>query len=356
MLRALDLAHGSVVLPSFMPDATQAVVRSVDSADLERCGVEAVVMNAYHLLSRPGLGVATALGGAHAMAGWSGPIITDSGGFQAYSILAEQPKLGRVTDAGFTVRRPGGSRLALSPERCVQVQWRLGADVIMCLDQCTHADDPPELQETAVARTIAWARRCRRTFDDLLAQRSADDRPRPLLFAVVQGGADLALRRRCCEALLEIGFDGYGYGGWPLDGEGNLLLDALALVRELVPATLPLHALGVGHPLSLVDAAALGYGLFDCALPTRDARRGRVYQQVSPPVAGQRDWLRMLFLTDERYIRDTAPIQDDCDCPTCTRYPRGYLHHLYRADEPTFQRLCTLHNLRFLTRLTAALR
>ncbi|MBI5835572.1 MAG: tRNA guanosine(34) transglycosylase Tgt [Armatimonadetes bacterium] len=357
MTRTLDLAHGSLQLPAFLPDATLGVVRAVDSADLEACGVQALVMNAFHLMQRPGAAVVTALGGAHRFAGWQRPIVADSGGFQAWSMLRDNPKLGSVNDDGMVIRLPDSDRkLLLTPEKCVQVQVRLGVDVVMCLDECTHVDDAAEVQERSVRRTIAWARRCRSEFDKLCRQKKLDDTQRPRLFAVIQGGASLHLRGRCAEALLELGFDGYGYGGWPLDADGNLVAEVLAFVRQSIPGHLPLHALGVGHPLNVADAAALGYDLFDCALPTRDARRGRVYQFLDAPAAGRTDWLRMHFLTDEKHVRSDQPIDPTCDCLTCTRYARGYLHHLYRANEATFQRLATLHNVRCLTRLTEALR
>ena len=357
MIHALDLAHGGQPLPAFLPDATLGVVRAVDSADLEACGVPAVVMNAFHLMQRPGSAVVTALGGAHRMAGWTRPIVADSGGFQAWSMLRDNPKLGSVSDDGMVVRLPEGDRkLLLTPEKCIQVQMRLGVDVIMCLDECTHVDDPPEVQERSVRRTIAWAGRCRAEFDKLCRQKKLAPEQRPKLFAVIQGGASLPLRQRCAEALLALDFDGYGYGGWPLDADGNLVAEVLAYVRQCVPSHLPLHALGVGHPLNVADAVALGYQMFDCALPTRDARRGRVYQFLSAPAAGRTDWLRMHFLTDDKHIRSSEPIDGTCDCLTCSRYSRGYLHHLYRANEATFQRLTTIHNLRSLTRLTDALR
>jgi queuine tRNA-ribosyltransferase len=167
-------------------------------------------------------------------------------------------------------------KLQLTPEKCVQLQLSYGADIVMCLDDCTHVDDPAEVQELSVRRTIAWAQRCRTEFDRLLAQKKKLDR-RPLLFAVVQGGASAELRTRCAEALLAIGFDGYGYGGWPLDADGNLVTEMLDLTRRLLPAHFPLHGLGVGHPLNIAAAAAMGYQTFDSALPTRDARRGRLY-------------------------------------------------------------------------------
>lgn len=371
---ALDLPHGVLSLPAFLPDATLGVVRAVDSADLEAVGIAALVMNTFHLMQQPGTSTIQALGGLHTLSGWRGPLLTDSGGFQAYSLIREQPKLGSLTDNGIVVWPEGMSRkLQLTPEKCIQLQMSYGADIVMCLDDCTHVDDPPAVQALSVQRTIAWAQRCRTEFDKLLAQRKARA-SRPLLFAVVQGGGDPALRTRCAEALLAIGFDGYGYGGWPLDAEGNLVHEMLDLTRRLIPAHFPLHGLGIGHPVNIAAAAALGYQTFDSALPTRDARRGRLYTVTGSPLprAAGRDaggvaarpspfaagpgWFRFLYITDDKYIKDARPVEEGCDCLTCRRYSRGYLRHLYRANEAAFQRLATIHNLRFMARLMEALR
>ncbi|HXF62776.1 MAG TPA: tRNA guanosine(34) transglycosylase Tgt [Caldilineaceae bacterium] len=352
----LALPHGELTLPAFLPDATLGVVRAVDSVDVAACGVQALVMNTFHLMQRPGSSTIQALGGLHRMSAWPRPIVTDSGGFQAYSLIRQNPKYGSLTDNGILFRPEGSDRkLQLTPEKCIQLQMSYGADVLMCLDDCTHVDDPPEQQELSVRRTVAWARRCKEEFERLLAQRK--DGPRPLLFGVVQGGGSRELRRACAEALLEIGFDGFGYGGWPLDSEGNLLEEMLAYTRELIPARLPMHALGVGHPASIAACTALGYGLFDSALPTRDARHGRLYVFTDatplPSLAGE--WFRFLYISDDKYIKDARPVEPGCDCLTCTHYSRGYLHHLFKSNDAAFLRLATLHNLRFMARLMAAL-
>ncbi len=354
----LDLPHGRVTLPAFLPDATLGVVRAVDSVDLLQSGVQALVMNTFHLMQRPGSSTVQALGGLHRMSAWPRPIITDSGGFQAYSLIRQNPKAGSLTGNGILFRPEGSNRkLQLTPEKCVQLQMSYGTDVVMCLDDCTHVDDAPEEQAISVQRTIAWAKRCRAEFDRLLAQRKAAG-PRPLLFGVVQGGGERDLRRKCAEALLEIGFDGYGYGGWPLDAGGNLLVELLGYTRELIPAQLPMHALGVGHPASVATCTALGYGLFDSALPTRDARHARLYlfadatPQPSPTESG---WFRFIYLNDAKHIKDAQPVDPHCDCLTCRHYSRGYLYHLYKNSEAAFMRLATIHNVRFMARLMAAL-
>lgn len=356
----LHLNHGRLRLPAFLPDATFGVVRTADARDLREARVEALVMNVFHLMQRPGTSTVLALGGLHRMAAWDGPIVTDSGGFQAYSLIRQQPGAGRLTDEGLSFRPEGAERsFKLTPEKSIQLQLAYGADVVMCLDDCTHVDAPADEQRAAVARTIRWARRCRAEFDRQVQQRRMGD-ARPLLFAVIQGGGDLDLRRECAEALLEMGFDGFGFGGWPLDAQGNLLYDLLQAAREFVPPHLPMHALGVGHPQSVVACARMGYQLFDSALPTRDARSGRLYAFTADPatpgfrLVGQ--WFDVLHIADKKFIKAARPVSPGCDCHTCRHYTLGYLHHLHKTGETLFLRLATIHNLRFMTRLMELLR
>ncbi|CAN5649246.1 tRNA guanosine(34) transglycosylase Tgt [soil metagenome] len=351
----LVLPHGALQLPTFLPDATLGVVRAVDSVDLQLCGLQAVVMNTYHLMQHPGSSTVHALGGLHTMCGWPQPIITDSGGFQAYSLIRENPKYGKLTDDGIVFKPDGAERkYQLTPEKCVQLQVSYDTDVVMCLDDCTHVDDAAAAQRESVRRTIAWAKRCKLEFVQLIKQKKLDEQTRPLLFGVVQGGGSRELRRECAEALLEIGFDGFGYGGWPLDSEGALVTDMLAYTRELIPAHFPMHALGIGHPVNIAACVAMGYEIFDSALPTRDARRGRLYRFTdasTTPTGVHKDWFKFLYITDDKHIKAAEPVSEFCDCLTCTHYSRGYLYHLFKSNDATFMRLATLHNLRFMTML-----
>lgn len=351
----LTLPHGSLGLPAFLPDATQAVVRAVDSRDLLACDVPGLVMNTFHLMQHPGSSTVQALGGLHAMAGWPRPILTDSGGFQAYSLIRQNARFGVLADSGIVFRPEGSDRkLQLTPEKCIQLQISYGADILMCLDDCTHVDNPLSEQIVSVRRTIAWAQRCKQEYLRLLDQKRVAADRRPLLFGVIQGGGSRELRAECAAALHAIGFDGFGYGGWPLNGDGRLLADMLAYTRSLVPAHLPMHALGVGHPESIIACVHMGYSLFDSTLPTRDARHGRLYTSAgSRPFDSTPGWLRYLYVQDDKYIKDRRPVDEACDCQACSYYSRGYLHHLYQANEAAFQRLATIHNLRFMSRLLA---
>ena len=356
-VRSLSLSNGELEFPVFMPDATFGMVRSVDSADLEQAKIQAVVMNAFHLMQKPGTSTIQSLGGLHAMSGWNRPIITDSGGFQAYSLIRQNPKFGHMTPKGINFQPEGSARkFQLTPEKSIQLQLAYGADVVICLDDCTHVDASDAEQELSVNRTISWAKRCRETYDKLVSQKKLNDKDRPLLFGVIQGGGIKDLRKLCADELLKIGFDGYGYGGWPLDGEGNLLTDILTYTRNLVPEQYPMHALGIGHPYNVLACYQLGYGIFDCAMPTRDARHGRLYQfannQDAPNAGLSGNWLKYLYINDQEHIKHPGPLTEGCDCLTCSRYSRGYLHHLFKMNDSLFLRLATIHNLRFMTQLT----
>ncbi len=360
-IKSLQLNNGELTFPVFMPDATFGLVRSVDSKDLENAQIQAVVMNAFHLMQKPGTSTIQSLGGLHTMSGWQRPIITDSGGFQAYSLIRQNPKFGNMTSKGINFLPEGSNRkFQLTPEKSIQLQLSYGADVVICLDDCTHVDASDAEQELSVERTIEWAKRCRKTFDDLIKQKKLSNEERPLIFGVVQGGGIPDLRKKCADELLKIGFDGYGYGGWPLDGEGNLLTDILSYTRSLIPEEYPMHALGIGHPKNVLDCYRLGYGIFDCAMPTRDARHGRLYQFVYPhdsENAGlQGNWLKYLYINDQEHIKHDGPISEGCDCLTCHRYSRGYLHHLFKMNDSLYSRLATIHNLRFMTQLTDRIR
>ena len=359
--QSLDLRSGRLQLPVFLPDATYGVVRTVDAADLEACGVDALVMNTFHLSQKPGASTIQALGGLHRMTGWHKTITTDSGGFQAYSLIRQNPKFGSIHDKGITFYPEGSQRkYQFTPEKVVQLQFGFGSDIIITLDDCTHVDEGYTAQSLSVDRTIAWARQSKKEYTKLLEQKKLEYDQRPLIFAVVQGGGYKDLRQRCAEALLEIGFDGYGFGGWPLDKDNQLLSEIIGYTREVIPLQFPMHALGIGHPVNVLAAYELGYDLFDSAMPTRDARHGRLYRFNQPPDAPGAgltgDWFAFAYVDNERNIRSTAPISEFCDCPCCSRYPFGYLYHLFKQGDPLFMRLATLHNLRFMVQLTGRIR
>jgi queuine tRNA-ribosyltransferase len=355
---SLSLPHGGVRLPAFLPDATRGVVRALDASDAVQCQVQALQMNVFHLMQRPGSSVVKTCGGLHRLFGWDRPIVTDSGGFQVYSLIRQNPDYGQLTERGMIFRPDGRRRINLTPEKSIQLQVAYGADVVICLDDCTDVDEPLPTQRESVGRTVKWAARCKREFEHQVEQRGLSPDSTPLLLAVIQGGGHRDLRKECAAALLEMGFDGYGLGGWPLDSEGNLLLEIIAYTRELVPQRWPMHALGVGQPANVVACARLGYGLFDSTMPTRDARHGRLYVFDQDPAksALTENWYSYLYIQDAEHIRAKGPLSAHCDCLCCSRYSRAYLHHLFRVSDPLFYRLATVHNLRFMTQLMQRLR
>jgi queuine tRNA-ribosyltransferase len=360
--KTLALPSGTLTLPEFLPDATRGFVRGVDSQDLEAVGINALVMNTFHLVQNPGSSTIQAFGGLHRMSGWTKPIFTDSGGFQIYSLIHENDKFGSLNNKGAIFHIGTGShkrKFVLTPEKSVQLQLSYGSDVVICLDDCTHVDAPYADQLASVQRTIDWARRSKAEYQRILEERQVSGSRRPLIFGVIQGGGSRELRTRCASELLDIGFDGYGYGGWPLDAQGKLLSDMLQITRSLVPEGFPLHALGVASPENVLECARDGYDLFDGAMPTRDARHARLYAfHINPTDAGSRlsdGWFSYIYALDATHIKQDQPVSPYCDCPLCKHYSLGYLHHLFKMDDSLALRLATLHNLRFMAQLSAYL-
>jgi len=377
-MTSLILPHGIVPLPAFFPDATRGVVRTVDSADLVGCGVQGLVMNAYHLMTKPGPATVKSLGGLHSFAGWQRPIITDSGGFQVFSLIRENSALGEIRPNEIIFRRDG-KKTNLSPEKCIQSQLSYGSDVLMALDYCTHPNDPYEVQAKAVDTTIRWGKQCMDTFVRHTGKKSknpnrkrgalqpgsydqvahADDgslRHSPQLFGIIQGGNEKNLRKECATALLEMGYSGFGFGGWPLDENGRLMEEILAYTADLIPNNMVKYAMGVGKPENIVACVKIGYNLFDCVIPTREARHNRLYvfnEEFESPanVDLTRDFYQYIYPLDDVYRRDPRPICSICDCHACTNYSRAYVRHLLSIGDGLGSRLATIHNLRFFTML-----
>ena len=361
MSKKLQLLSGDIHLPAFLPDATRSVVRAVDNQDLERCGVQGLVMSTFHLMQNPGSSTIQALGGLHSFSGWKHPIITDSGGFQIYSLIRQNKKNGTLTDKGLIFRTDKGSKVNLTPEKSIQLQMSYKPDIMYCLDDCTDVSESEIVQEEAVNRTIKWAKRCRNEYDKLVKDKRLSEQERPLIFGIIQGGRSKTLREKCANELLEIGFDGFGYGGWPLDNQGQLLRDMISYTRDIVPSQFPLHALGIGHPSSIIEASQMGYDIFDSALPTRDARTGRLYRLNIPLDelslnSITTNWFEYIYIEDKKHIKSKSNICDLTKSYTSTQYSLGYLHHLYSIGDTLFFRLATIHNLTFISQLMKKLR
>jgi queuine tRNA-ribosyltransferase len=357
-LKSLETPAGTVTLPSFLPDATRGIVRTVDSRDIRESGIQCLMVNIIHLSSHPGISVIKALGGIHNLMAWNAPIFSDSGGFQVYSLIRQSSSMGSITRKGFVYRLTrGGKKRLLTPEKSIDKQFRIGADIMFCLDYCTHPEMGYNLQLNSVEITIDWARRCKKEFEGRM-EKQGTGKKRPLLFAVIQGGNSPELRKMCAERLLDIGFDGYGYGGWPVDDGGNLV-EAVEIVSGLIPGNFPLHGLGIGKPENIVRAYRMGFNIFDCVLPTRDARHQRLYvynDRLENIDLRGRDFYDYLYIQDSKFVRDSEPVEPYCDCFCCRNYSRAYIHHLMKIEEPLLNRLATIHNLRFYARLIEKLR
>ena len=322
--------RGSFRTPCFMPVGTRAAVRALSSVDLAELGAEVMLANTYHLMLRPGADVVADLGGIGGFAAWEGHVLTDSGGYQVFSL---RPK---VDDDGATFRSTyDGSSHRLTPESAVAVQQALGADIQMVLDVCPPLPSPPEVLRLAVERTAVWAARARaaHTPHRLAGGTQA-------LFGIVQGGTDPALRAESAERTVALGFDGYGIGGLSVGEPRPELLRSLDAVMTHLPVDRPRYLMGVGDPVGLVEGVARGVDLFDCVLPTRLARHGTILTD-----AGR------LNLRNAHHATSAEPLDPSCDCGVCTRWSRGYLRHLLQTGEPTALRLLTLHNVSWVLTL-----
>ena len=332
-LGQVHTAHGMIDTPAFMPVGTGATVKALTPETVAETGTQVILANTYHLMLRPGAEVVESLGGLHRFMNWPKPILTDSGGFQVMSLA----KLREVSEDGVVfTSHIDGARHALSPERAVDIQRALGADIAMVLDECT----PYPADETACARSMRlsmrWAERSRAAFRE---------RPGAGLFGIVQGGVHDHLRRESAAALTALGFDGYAIGGLAV-GEGQeLMFDTLELTTALLPKDRPRYLMGVGKPDDLVGAVARGADMFDCVLPTRSGRTGQAFTRRGT-----------VNLRNARHAEDSRPLDANCPCPACTRYSRAYLCHLVRSKEILGAMLLTRHNLHYYQELMVGLR
>ncbi|GAB4145127.1 MAG: tRNA guanosine(34) transglycosylase Tgt [Planctomycetaceae bacterium] len=324
--------HGDVATPAFMPVGTLATVKGLTPDQLRATGAQQLLANTYHLALRPGADVVEELGGLHRFMGWDGPILTDSGGFQVFSLA----KLSKLTDDGVTFRSHiDGSLLNLTPESATRIQEQLGADCIMCLDECPPHDVPPDRMREAVDRTTNWARRCR----------EAHQRDDQALFGIVQGGTDPGLRERSALGLLPLDFPGYAVGGLSVGEEPAEMYRTLEGTVPLLPVDRPRYLMGVGRPEDIVEAVIRGVDLFDCVMPTRNGRNATAFTETGT-----------VRLRNQCHQRDPRPLDENCDCITCQQFSRAYLRHLFISREMLGPILVSLHNIAYYQRLVRDLR
>jgi queuine tRNA-ribosyltransferase len=357
----LETAHGTVQTPVFMPVGTVGTVKGVTPHELQDLGARIVLGNTFHLWLRPGLDVIAAHGGLHGFMQWPGPILTDSGGFQVWSLT----HLRKITEQGVKFASPlDGQRLLLSPEKSMQIQKVLNSDIVMIFDECTPYPADWDTARQSMELSLRWAARSKAAFDELQEGRGLALSPSPspasgrgeatasqggearqALFAIVQGGMYEDLRERSLEQLVEIGFDGYALGGLSVGEPKADMERILGHMGHRLPADKPRYLMGVGTPEDIVFAVSRGIDMFDCVMPTRNARHGLLFT-----------WQGDLRIKNARFKSDTGPIDPECGCYTCRHYSRAYLHHLQRAGEMLGARLNSIHNLHFYQDFTARLR
>jgi len=329
----LRTAHGEIRTPAFMPVGTKGTVKTLLPSEVRALGADVILGNTYHLHFRPGEDVIEELGGLHAFTGWDGPILTDSGGFQVFSL---RDTLARVDDDGVTFRSVyDGAEERLTPERVAEIQLRLGSDIAMCLDICPPAGVPRAEHAEAVRRTQLWAER----------QIGAPRAPGQLRFGIAQGGTDPDLRGASVEGIVSLPFDGYALGGLAVGESRKAMLETVGWAAPMLPPERPRYFMGLGDAEGILEVVARGIDMFDCVLPTRTARTG------SALTARGR-----LNLRNARFARDPRPLEDGCGCPACTGFSRAFVRHLVNQQELLGLRLLSLHNLWFTLRLTAGAR
>ncbi|MDR2946586.1 MAG: tRNA guanosine(34) transglycosylase Tgt [Candidatus Adiutrix sp.] len=330
----ITTAHGRIPTPIFMPVGTRGTVKAVAPDDLAALGAKIVLSNTYHLMLRPGEELVAKLGGLHRFMGWPGPILTDSGGFQVFSLS----KLRKMTEEGVTFQSPyDGSRSFFSPERSIEVQTALGVDIMMCLDECTGYPATRAEAEKSMELTRRWAKRCREAWS-----RSETDQA---LFGISQGSFYPDLRRRSAAEITELDFPGQAVGGLALGEPLDERLEALEAAREALNPNKPLYLMGLGTPVDIIEGIKRGADMFDCVLPTRNARNGQLFTRLG-----------RLVIKNARYREDERPPDEACQCYTCRNFSRAYLRHLFQNGEPLALRLASVHNLHYYLDLVGGAR
>jgi len=363
----LTTPHGVLQTPFFMPIATKGAVKTMQASEVGQLGTGILLSNTYHLMLRPGIVIMRALGGLHAMMNWPGAILTDSGGYQVFSLSNSR----KLTEEGVTFQSHiDGSRHELTPEKSMELQLAYGSDIIMVLDECAPYPADRTYIRNSLERTTRWAKRSK----EYIEQNYATQYPhknvhlpsgseKPLLFGIVQGGIYEDLRRESAAQLIPLDFDGYAIGGLSVGEPRELTNPLVEVMHQVLPAEKPRYFMGAGMPEEIVAYVKRGVDMFDCVLPSRNARHGSAFvwkadseTQNAVPLSESRDFYAALHITNEKHAISKEPLDPLCDCHTCKTYTRGYLRHLFTVDESLGQRLLTLHNIRFYLRLMERIR
>ena len=358
----LKTKNGEIATPFFMPDATRGFARSLSKNDLENIKVGPMVVNTYHLYLQPGMELIKKAGGINKFMNWDSPLLSDSGGYQVFSLIHKNPKMGKITDNEVIFKSPiDGKKHILTPEKAIQIQFDLGVDMMVCLDDPPPNNYPKEKIKKAVERTIAWARRCKIEYEKQIKLRKISEENKPLIFGVIQGGEYLDLRKYCADELVKIGFDGYGFGARHLDNDGNFMEEIVRETANFIPENSLRFALGIGTPEDIVRAVNLSWDMFDCVIPTREGRHGRLFiknveTQNFASLDKKNKFYETININNQKFAEDFSPIDKNCDCELCQNYTRAYLHHIFALKDPLAMRLASMHNLKFYMNLMEELR
>ena len=373
-LGEIKVKSGVIQTPFFMPDATRGVIKSLSTSDLEKLNLQAMVVNTYHLLLQPGMNLIKKSKGIHQFMNYSKPLLSDSGGFQVFSLIHKNPRLGKIYNDKVKFKSPiDGKEHELTPEKSIQIQFDLGTDMIVVLDDCPPNSSSKIEIEKAISHTIHWAKKCKAEYNRQIKKRKISKSKRPLLFGVIQGGENLDLRKHCAEKLVKIGFDGLGFGARPVDQNGKFLQQVLKVTADSIPESYLKFGLGIGTPDDIVKCVKLGWDMFDCVIPTREARHGRLFYftSASPErgakrqVEGSREFQKSMFskkfyktinIKNSKFSKDFSAINSTSKNSDLQKYSKAYLHHLFKINENLAHKLATVNNLEFYMELMAKIR
>lgn len=344
-METIKIGKKQLAVPSFFPDATRGFIKSIDNEAVLKTGTSAMVVNTFHLYLRPGLKIIKKAGGIHKFMNWPGILLSDSGGFQIFSLIHRNPKMGKIINEGAHFKSPlDGSRHFISPEKSIQIQFDLGTDMMVVLDDCPPNDFGREAIEKSITRTVEWARRSKEEYLRQIKKRKISPSKKPKLLAVIQGGVFVDLRQKCARELIAIGFDGYGFGARPVDEKGKFLTKVLSETVKIIPAGKIKFALGIGTPEDIIKCYKMGWELFDCVIPTREGRHGKLMVFKDKKSLAY----KVIKINNSRFAKDFSLLQPGVSL--------AYLHHLFKSDDPLGGRIASLNNLEFYQKLVCRLK
>lgn len=364
----IKTSHGNLSLPVFLPDATRGFIKMSNNEEILQTGISALVVNTFHLYLQPGIKIIKKAGGVHKFINWAGPLLSDSGGFQIFSLIHQGPQMGKITDEGVVFKSPlNGQKHEMTPEKSIQIQFDLGTDFIVCFDDCPPHSLSDKKILLSVERTIKWAKRCYQEYIRQIKKRKIKPALRPKLIAVIQGGTSRELRKKCLDGLLEISgskfqgesfaFAGYGFGARPVDEQGNFLFDILDYTAKIIPDDKIKFALGIGTPADIYRCQKMGWSMFDCVIPTREGRHGKLlYFKNEKNKIKSLNFYNEINIKKSIFSDDFSVVNPNSRIPQLKKYSLAYLNHLFKVNEALGQKMASLNNLEFYANLMSKLK